>query len=252
MPVKQLVQHHFFQIIFNVGLTEHIRTATKFSGRKIPLTVFASPMPEVYRKRDKQQVPRGVANRRAALSWIRNNAESGVLYFGDDDNTFDLDLFQEIRHTKKVSMFPVGLIGEFAVSAPVVKEGKVVGFFDSWPANRRFPVDMAGFAVSIEFLKLSPGAIMPFKVGFEEDVFLKSLGIRYEDIEPLADNCTKILVWHTQTVNKPIPTLRIVNEDTGTSINELINNISEMGVIKSSQRKGTSLYYTNSNGRITF
>lgn len=86
----------------------------------IPYTHIASPMPEFYRT--KKLVPRGVANRRAALAWIRNNnKKTGVLYFGDDDNTFDLKLFSEIRSTKKVSMFPVGLIGDYAVSTPVVK-----------------------------------------------------------------------------------------------------------------------------------
>jgi 3-deoxy-D-manno-octulosonate 8-phosphate phosphatase KdsC-like HAD superfamily phosphatase len=77
-------------------------------------------MPEVYRKAN--IVPRGVANRRAAINWIRKHAEKGVIYFGDDDNTFDLRLFDEIRDTKKVSMFPVGLIGDYAVSSPVLQE----------------------------------------------------------------------------------------------------------------------------------
>jgi beta-1,3-glucuronyltransferase S len=77
-------------------------------------------MPSIYRKR--RFVPRGVSNRRAALKWIKENAKGGVLYFGDDDNTFDLALFDEIRNTKIVSMFPVGLIGEFGVSAPVVDQ----------------------------------------------------------------------------------------------------------------------------------
>lgn len=84
-------------------------------------------MPDYYRH-IKGPAPRGVANRRAALSWLRNNTRySGVLYFGDDDNTFDLRLFSEIRHTKQVSMFPVGLIGAFAVSAPVVKNVSMSG-----------------------------------------------------------------------------------------------------------------------------
>ena len=85
----------------------------------IPFTHIASPMPEMYRKN--KIVPRGVANRRAALNWIKNVKKPGVLYFGDDDNTFDLKLFSEIRDTKKVSMFPVGLIGDYAISSPVVK-----------------------------------------------------------------------------------------------------------------------------------
>lgn len=166
-------------------------------------------MPSIYRKR--RFVPRGVSNRRAALKWIKANANSGVFYFGDDDNTFDLALFDEIRQTKIVSMFPVGLIGEFGVSAPVVEQvklshlsryfvkliqnnfqGKVVGFFDSWPADRKFPVDMAGFAVSVDYLLQNPNATMPYKAGHEEDQFLKSLGLKMEDIEPKANNCTEV------------------------------------------------------------
>lgn len=74
-----------------------------------------------------KNVPRGVANRRAALNWIKsNNKSEGVLYFGDDDNTFHLKLFSEIRHTKVVSMFPVGLIGNYAVSSPVVRDVSIL------------------------------------------------------------------------------------------------------------------------------
>lgn len=86
---------------------------------------LSSPMPFSYRSH--KSIPRGVSNRRAALSWIKsNNIKSGVLYFGDDDNTFDLRLFNEIRHTKKVSMFPVGLIGDYSVSSPVVKNVSII------------------------------------------------------------------------------------------------------------------------------
>lgn len=84
---------------------------------------MVSPMPDRYRKM--KSPPRGVANRRAALDWLHSNVNSGILYFGDDDNTFDLRLFDEIRDTQKVSMFPVGLIGEYGVSSPVVRDGKV-------------------------------------------------------------------------------------------------------------------------------
>ncbi|KAG4079491.1 hypothetical protein HA402_005188 [Bradysia odoriphaga] len=127
----------------------------------IPYTHIASPMPDIYRSY--APIPRGVANRRAAINWIRNSGKkTGVLYFGDDDNAFDLRLFSEIRSTQRVSMFPVGLIGLYAVSTPIVKQGKVIGFFDSWPANRLWPVDMAGFAVNLEYLALSPNATMPY------------------------------------------------------------------------------------------
>ncbi|XP_055389340.1 galactosylgalactosylxylosylprotein 3-beta-glucuronosyltransferase S [Condylostylus longicornis] len=174
----------------------------------VPYTHISSPMPDIYRA--KSPNPRGVANRRAALNWIRNgNHKHGVLYFGDDDNTFDLKLFSEIRDTKKVSMFPVGLIGLYAVSAPVVKDGKIIGFFDSWPAKRKWPVDMAGFAVNLQYLSQHPNATMPYRAGYEEDAFLRSISLKIEDIEPKAANCTEILVWHTQTQKSKAPTVRI-------------------------------------------
>lgn len=71
-------------------------------------------------------------------------------------------------------------------------QGKVVGFFDSWPSKRKFPVDMAGFAVNVEFLLNHPNATMPYKAGYEEDQFLRSLGLMLEDIEPKADSCTQV------------------------------------------------------------
>jgi beta-1,3-glucuronyltransferase S len=80
-------------------------------------------MPYSYRaSASHKTVPRGVSNRRAALNWIKSNGiGDGILYFGDDDNTFDLRLFNEIRSTNRVSMFPVGFIGEYSVSSPIVK-----------------------------------------------------------------------------------------------------------------------------------
>lgn len=97
-------------------------------------------------------------------------------------------------------MFPVGLCTKFGLSSPIIKGGKFVGFYDGWIAGRKFPVDMAGFAVSVKFLLQRPNATMPFKAGYEEDGFLKSLApLEPKDIEFLAENCTRVLAWHTQT-----------------------------------------------------
>lgn len=90
-------------------------------------------------------------------------------------------------------MFPVGLITKLGVSSPVVKNGTIIGFYDGWIAGRKFPVDMAGFAVSVKFLHERPKATMPFKAGYEEDGFLKSLQpLEIKDIEIVANNCTKV------------------------------------------------------------
>ena len=52
-----------------------------------------------------------------------------------------------------MSFFPVGLVSRLGVSTPIVKAGRIVGFYDGWIGNRLYPVDMAGFAVNIQTLK---------------------------------------------------------------------------------------------------
>ena len=40
-------------------------------------------------------IGRGVYNRRAALDWIRDRAEpGGVIYFADDDNSYDTRILE--------------------------------------------------------------------------------------------------------------------------------------------------------------
>ncbi|XP_043471675.1 galactosylgalactosylxylosylprotein 3-beta-glucuronosyltransferase P isoform X1 [Leptopilina heterotoma] len=177
--------------------TPQVTSLLKRTG--LNFTHLVAPMPDQY-KQKKGAKPRGVSNRNRGLQWVRANATKGILYFADDDNTYDIALFDEIRKTKRVSMFPVGLCTKYGLSSPIVKDGKFQGFYDGWIAGRRFPVDMAGFAVNIKFLLERPKATMPYKAGFEEDGFLRSLApFEPKEIELLADNCTKILTWHTQT-----------------------------------------------------
>lgn len=197
---------HTLMLVKNVHwlVIEDARVATKQVTRLLKRTGLkfehlTAPMPEKY-KQKKGAKPRGVSNRNRGLQWIRANATNGVFYFADDDNTYDIALFDEIRKTKRVSMFPVGLCTKFGLSSPIIKNEKFVGFYDGWIAGRKFPVDMAGFAVNVKFLLQRPNASMPFKAGYEEDGFLKSLApFEPKEIEFLADNCTKVLAWHTQT-----------------------------------------------------
>lgn len=98
-----------------------------------------------------------------------------------------------MRFTKRVSMWPVGLITKLGVSSPIVKDGVFSGFYDGWIAGRKFPVDMAGFAVSVRFLLERPNATMPFTPGYEEDGFLRRLRpFEPNEIELLASNCSKV------------------------------------------------------------
>ena len=60
--------------------------------------------------------PRGVLQRNLGLSWIRKNLnpakQPGVVYFADDDNTYDLRIFAEVietclhlKRTSKLKLF---------------------------------------------------------------------------------------------------------------------------------------------------
>lgn len=99
----------------------------------------------------------------------------------------------QMRYTKKVSMWPVGLITKYGVSSPIVRNGTISGFYDGWIGGRKFPVDMAGFAVNVNFLLSRPNASMPYKPGYEEDGFLKSLSpLNLTEIELMASNCTQV------------------------------------------------------------
>jgi hypothetical protein len=63
------------------------------------------------------------------------------IQFNDDD--FALFLFTQMRYTKKVSMWPVGLITKFGVSTPIVKNGTITGFYDGWIGGRKFPGELS-------------------------------------------------------------------------------------------------------------
>lgn len=51
---------------------------------------------------------------------------------------------------------------------------------------------MAGFAVNLKYLAQYPNATMPYKAGYEEDAFLRSINLKIDDIEPKANDCTEV------------------------------------------------------------
>lgn len=124
---------------------------------------------------------------------------------------------------------------------------QVVGFFDSWPARRTFPVDMAGFAINLKFLK--PDAVMPYIAGYEEDHFLRSLDLQLEDIEPLADNCSKVLVWHTRTTKNKKPILKVDLHEIDSmqkfdNFARLLKELHTLGIANFDPTNGTKLFIT--------
>lgn len=110
-----------------------------------------------------------------------------------------------MRETKKVSIWPVGLVGGLKWEGPVCENGKVIKFHTAWDVTRPFPIDMAGFAINLKLLFDNPSAIIDLNAprGHLESSLLKLL-VKRDGLEALADNCKKILVWHTQTDRKSV------------------------------------------------
>lgn len=150
-------------------------------------------------------LPRGVAQRNAALAWMRKqlaDLKKGAVYFGDDDNTYDLRLFDEIRSIHVAGIWPVGIVGGLIAERPhLAANGTVIGFNAVWKPEREFPIDMAAFAVNITLVTSRRGAAFSYDVarGYQESHFLAGLGLSRRDFEPKADNCSKVFVWHTRT-----------------------------------------------------
>ncbi|XP_053703762.1 galactosylgalactosylxylosylprotein 3-beta-glucuronosyltransferase 1 [Synchiropus splendidus] len=161
------------------------------------------------------KTPRGTVQRNLALRWLRdtfgvNYSKPGVVYFADDDNTYSLEVFEEMRSTKRVSVWPVAFVGGLRYETPEVNAmGKVIGWKTVFDPHRPFAIDMAGFAVNLGLILSREQAYFSLrgvKGGYQESSLLKKL-VTLSDLEPKAANCTKVLVWHTRT-EKPV----LVNE----------------------------------------
>lgn len=121
----------------------------------------------------------------------------------DDDNTYSVELFNEMAKISrgKVGVWPVGLVGGLMVEKPVMGEdNEIIGFNSAWRPERPFPVDMAGFGISGDLIMDYPEASFSYDAprGYQESEILRYLTV-VRDLQPLANNCRDVLVWHTRT-----------------------------------------------------
>lgn len=151
--------------------------------------------------------PRGVEQRNLGLAWLRTNVnpdKHSIVFFMDDDNSYSVELFAEISKLNKgkVGVWPVGLVGGLMVEKPLLNEKtkEVNGFNAAWHPERPFPIDMAAFAISMDLFFKYPQATFSYEVqrGYQESEILRHLTTRAE-LQPLANNCQDVLVWHTRT-----------------------------------------------------
>lgn len=161
---------------------------------------------------------RGLLQRNLGLDIVLEVGKEGVVYFADDDNGYHVQLFTELLYTQHASIFAVGLSGGSAYERCHVNEatGKVDAILSTWKPKyrvpvknkpgtftnpeRKFGIDMAGFAFSTAALvEKKPRFDPQSTAGMLETDFLSMLVQDISDLEPLAANCTRILVWHVKT-----------------------------------------------------
>eukprot|EP00736_Rhodelphis_marinus_P011529 Rmarinus@m.25386 len=142
---------------------------------------------------------KGLDQRNTALDFIRAHRVEGVVYFADDDNSYDPRLFLRMLRTKAVSVFPVGLSGLAAYESPLIENDVIVGWHSGWQAKRTYAIDMAGFAFRAETVLFDhPEVRFQWDSwdGYMETDFLKTIGISRDDVEFLGWD---VYVWHVRT-----------------------------------------------------
>ncbi|CAF3822582.1 unnamed protein product [Rotaria sordida] len=148
--------------------------------------------------------PRGMIQKNIGLQWIRQNTNSNddaLIYFADDDNTYHWKLFQEIRKIQSVGVWPVGLVGELLYERPICLNGKVHSWFHYMYRKRKFPTDMAGFAIHLHLIHQYSNYIFNVSansIAEQESQILNTM-TTIDQLECLANNASKIYVWHTKT-----------------------------------------------------
>lgn len=152
---------------------------------------------------------RGWTHRNFGLSYVRKNYANynkpAVVYFGDDDNSYDIRLFNNyIRNVKTIGIWAVGLAGAALVEAPRIENGTIVGFDVVYAPKRKFATDMAGFAINLKEILRTNATFHRGCIRKEpETCFLDQFKIPKEEMQAFGyDSKPKdILVWHTKTRN---------------------------------------------------
>lgn len=92
-------------------------------------------------------------------------------------------------------MFPVGLSSSYQISSPVIEDGQFIGYCADNPNNETYPIDLAGVAFNLGFLK-ERNARFDYIIAnttATADLLMKSMGeIGQEDIEIKANMATRV------------------------------------------------------------
>eukprot|EP00980_Cylindrotheca_fusiformis_P027798 scaffold22560_cov135-Cylindrotheca_fusiformis.AAC.9 len=170
--------------------------------------MFAHGSIESEEEVDHTNPPRGVLQRNLGMDIVESIGIPGVVYFGDDDNGYDIRLLEGIRHTEGVGVFGVGFRSQAWYARCIVdsETGKVSRMTSKWyEPGKNVAMDMAGFCAHTDLIKKTKARFRnSAEPGRIENDFLNQLGKDVSEMEPLLDNCTKIYAWHVQSyVSRP-------------------------------------------------
>jgi len=116
---------------------------------------------------------KGNVQRNLALEWIRDQEWEGIVYLGDADNSYAPEIFSVLRGVPamRVGVMAVGNLGVSSCRTwhgssirefPWFRRGKIIEWCAGW-TERRFPIDMAGFAFDAALLQGVKSPIWGYK-----------------------------------------------------------------------------------------
>ncbi|KAL6179264.1 hypothetical protein ACLB2K_050780 [Fragaria x ananassa] len=166
---------------------------------------------------------RGVYQRNTALEHIERHKLDGIVYFGDDDNIYTLDLFNSLREINRFGTWPVAMLApsknKAILEGPVCNGSQVIGWHtnDKSKRLRRFHVDMSGFAFNSTILwdlkrwhrrtSVPIRQLDSVKEGFQETTFIEQVVEDERQMEGTPAGCSKVMNWHLhlQALNHVYP-----------------------------------------------
>ncbi|XP_066309393.1 probable beta-1,4-xylosyltransferase IRX9L [Miscanthus floridulus] len=153
-----------------------------------------------------------VCQKNNAIFHIKKHRLDGIVHFADEERVYSVHLFEDMRKIRRFGTWPVathvGARYKVVLEGPVCRGNQVTG----WHTNqrrgvpRRFPIGFSGFAFNstilwdpqrwnsptLESIILHSGG----RGGLQESRFIEKLVEDETQMEGLADNCTRVMVWN--------------------------------------------------------